>query len=274
MIPIPVLIIGLLLIELLLLSYVYSTKIKKTKEETRKDTVTGGMNEAAFRMEAEKLRRQKKIPYTMVSMDMRNYARISKTFGGENGKRTLAYLYTVLKGNLSGEEPVGRGTGDEFFFLLKNQSEDEIRARIKRIYDAANRFNQTRKDTYYLQLCFGVYIPDGPDEDLMEMQCKASEARKLSNADVRYQFYEKDKREKNAIERNLVAQVETSLRQKDFVVYLQPKVRLSDSRVVGAEALMRWKHPEQGMLSPAMFVPLLEEYRMIYRLDIYLFEEV
>ena len=66
----------------------------------------------------------------------------------------------------------------------------------------------------------------------------------------------------------------SSLRNGSFEVYLQPKVRLADSRVDGAEALIRWNHPEKGMLSPGVFIPILEKAKLISLLDHFMFEEV
>ena len=108
----------------------------------------------------------------------------------------------------------------------------------------------------------------------MEMEGKANQARKMPGSDLRYRFYVQDTKQREPREKEILDQVDRSLQNRDFVVYLQPKVRLGDRRIAGAEALIRWKHPEKGMLTPVMFVPLLEEYHMIYRLDLYLFEEV
>src|SRR5699024_9819767 len=57
-------------------------------------------------------------------------------------------------------------------------------------------------------------------------------------------------------------------------VYYQPKVRLEDRLVCGAEALIRWQHPSRGLLSPAVFVPVFEKYRLIPRIDQFIFEQV
>lgn len=67
---------------------------------------------------------------------------------------------------------------------------------------------------------------------------------------------------------------ESALEHHEFVVTLQPKVRLSDERIGGAEALVRWVHPQQGMIYPGEFIPLFEQNGRICRLDLYIFEEV
>ena len=256
------------------LAIVYRSKLKKVRQDALVDSITGGTNGAGFQLAVEKLRKKEEVCHSMVSMEVLNYDQIRKTFGPQNSKRLLAHIHNVLRTSLGSNEPVGRMAGDVFYFLLKNRQEDEVRARLKRICDAVNRFNETRKDVYYIDLRFGIYIPAGPNEDLLEMQGKAAEARKTSGSDLRYRFYTGSSHETDPRDRDLVNQVDRALQNREFVLFLQPRVRLGDRRIAGAEALVRWKHPERGMLASGTFVPLLEEYHMISRLDLYLFEEV
>lgn len=270
---------ALLAVVMAVLALVNGSKLKKVRQAAFVDPITGGTNGAGLRQAAERLCKNGYGQYSLVSMEVQNYTDIGKTFGSEESRKVLVHIHNVLKASLSSEEPVGRMAGDVFYFLLKNRQEDEVRARLKRIYDTVNRFNDTRKDAYYIRLVFGIYTPDRDSrEDLLEIQGKAAEARKTPGSDLRYRFYDK-KSAQNASQRDprdreLVNQVDRALQNRDFVVYLQPKVRMGDRRIAGAEALVRWKHPERGMLASGAFMPLLEEYHMISRLDRYLFEEV
>lgn len=245
------------------LAIVYRSKLKKVRQDALVDSVTGGTNGAGFQLAVEKLRKKEEVCHSMVSMEVLNYDQIRKTFGPQESKRLLAHIHNVLRTSLGSNEPVGRMAGDVFYFLLKNRQEDEVRARLKRIYDAVNRFNETRKDTYYIDLRFGIYTPAGPDEDLLEMQGKAAEARKTPGSDLRYRFYAGNPNEQDPRDRDLVNQVDRAIQNREFALFLQPRVRLGDRRIAGAEALVRWKHPERGMLASGTFIPLLEEYHMM-----------
>lgn len=256
------------------LAIVYRSKLKKVRQDAFLDPITGGTNGAGLQLAVEKLRKKGEVRHSMVSMEVLNYAQIRKTFGPQESKRLLAHIHNVLRTSLGSDEPVGRMAGDVFYFLLKNRQEDEVRARLKRICDSVNRFNETREETYYIQLRFGIYTPAGPNEDLLEMQGKAAEARKTPGSDLRYRFYAGNSHEADPRDRELVKRVDRALQDREFVLFLQPKVRLGDRRIAGAEALVRWKHPERGMLASGTFVPLLEEYHMLSRLDLYLFGEV
>src|SRR5699024_11739049 len=87
-------------------------------------------------------------------------------------------------------------------------------------------------------------------------------------------FYNAEWQRVQLEEKELVDRLELSLRAGDFKVYYQPKVRLEDRLVCGAEALIRWQHPSRGLLSPAVFVPVFEKYRLIPRIDQFIFEQV
>lgn len=252
---------------------VYTKRLKHEKQFAVSDPITGGLNETGFCIEAEKCLQAQNYQYAIVAMDLRNFRQIYQTFGSADGTRVLVHLHGVLKNLLSGAEPVARINGDTFCFLLKNRQEDEVRARLMRIYESANRFNQKRQDPYFLKLCFGVYLPQDHTESLPVMQEKAVQLLERPGNEPRYRFYE-NTGEPQIRKRELVEQMERALHHGDFIVYLQPKVRLGDRRIAGAEALVRWRHPQRGMLSPNMFVPLMEEYHMIHRLDLYLFEQI
>lgn len=248
--------------------------LKKLRQAAFSDPVTGGLTEACFRAEARKMLSGRSGRCALVSMEAENLPQIRRSFGIEAGGRMLKHLHGVLKSQLSGGEVAARTGEDTFCFLLKNRDKDEIRARLDRICEAADRFSQSGGAPYRLRLKFGIYLPEADGEDLTDMQSKAALARLGGTADQHYHFYSRESREKTGRERDLAGTMDRSLQSGEFVVYFQPKVRLSDQRVVGAEALIRWRHPQRGLLSPDMFLPLAEHYQKINRLDRFVFEEV
>ena len=270
-----VLVIVLLMASMLGLRMTYRSSHKKLERLAYCDEVTGGMSGNLFRIMARKTLQGHVQQYALISMDLQDFKLINKMFGTAEGNRTLKYLHQMLQNNLSGDEPMARDSGDVFYFLMKTREEDAICARLKNIYDNVNAFNQTRRDPFYLELCFGIYLPE-TNEEFVDMQEKANLARKYKKGDFRYRynFYNEENQSKTFREKELAAMVDHSLRDGDFIVYLQPKVGLKNKRVEGAEALIRWKHPEKGMLSPGMFIPLAEKYRLISRLDLFVFEQV
>ena len=249
-------------------------KLKQNEQLAVSDPVTGGLNAAGLMKTVEELRRTENRPYAVVVMDLRNFRKIRLTFGSHHSDRVLMHLLTVLGSILSTSEPVARIGSGTFCFFLKNLQENEIRARLTRIYESANSFNQRLRDPYHLDLRFGIYIPSDLSESPAEMQDKAMRMLENSALDSRFRFFKDNSDETRGRKQELVKQMDHSLQSGDFLVYLQPKVRLGDNRIVGAEALVRWRHPQRGLLTPEQFVPMLEEYHVIHRLDRFLFERV
>ncbi|MBQ1282088.1 MAG: EAL domain-containing protein, partial [Oscillospiraceae bacterium] len=267
-------IIVLLLLGIFILMQTSRKKIAKAQQTAATDPLTGGLSETGLRQMLDKQLANHELQYAVIAMDVRNYRTIHQAFGGEDGARVLRHLHNVLSAQLSAAEPFSRVCGDTFILLLRNRQEDELRARLTRICEGVNRFNQNRQDPYELDLCFGIYIPLDSSESFTDMQERAMQMLEHPGTEPRFRFYTAASREPLDRKREMIAEVERALLRGEFQIYLQPQIRLGDSRVAGAEALVRWRHPERGMLSPGMFVSVLEEYHMIYRLDLYVFEAV
>ena len=258
-------VIFLLFISMLGLTISHQKNQKKLSQLAFCDELTGGMNDTSFRMTAQRYMKEQEGQYVLVSMDIQDFKMINQVYGTQEGNRTLRYVYRTLLSQLRSDEPMARNCGDVFFFLLKNRDKTTICTRLLKIYEAVNKFNQELKEPYYLELYFGIYQPESGDEALADMQEKANIARKHKKGDdrYRYNFYDEEVQKRNIREKELMGMVDYSLRNGDFLIYLQPKVQLENNRIAGAEALIRWKHPELGMLSPAMFIPSAERYRLI-----------
>ena len=263
----------LLLIFIVLMISVFGKKIRRSETRAAADFATGGLNRAGFAEAAEKCLKEKHTSYSVVVMELKNYFSIRRTFGSKKGDLVLAHLHRVMSAGLSKNEPAARLDGGMFCFLLKNQHADEIEARLTRIYESANIFNSKRSAPYSLDLCFGIYIPQGTST-LADMQEKATEMLTRRGEDSRFRFYKHIEEESPDYKRELVSCLDNSLQAGDFVVYMQPKVRLGDNRIVSAEALVRWRHPKRGTITPDMFIPVLEEYQMVHLVDRYLFNTV
>ena len=237
------------------------------------DPVTGGRNLNRFLMDAEQTIRENPDGYMLASMDVQDFKMINNVYGREEGDRTLAYIYGKLQELLRNGELVARGNADVFYLLLKRQKEEDVVWRLRGMRNEINSFNDSRQDPYYLELRFGAYVPEPGETDVSGMEEKANIARKSLNGRSAGQcvFYDGSYGITMMEEKELVDGLEKALENREFQVYLQPKVNLERMQVEGAEALIRWNHPQKGMLSPAIFVPVFEKYRRISRMDSFVF---
>ena len=137
-------------------------------------------------------------------------------------------------------------------------------------------FDETEKLEEHLPVRVGIYstsiedVPVSNAYDRAKMACDS--IRKLETSS--FQFYTRDLSEADKNRRYILSNIDRAISEKWIQVYYQPIVRAANSRVCEEEALARWTDPEKGILSPAEFIPHLEESGQIYKLDLYMLEQV
>ena len=193
----------------------------------------------------------------------------------KEGNDTLRHVMQVLGRHIRPDEAAARGEAGHFFLCLHEHREDAVIARLGEIRADVNAFNAQRETPYYLTLLTGAYLVQEPGLDITVMQDRADAARKSKPAENgRCAFYDAGITARMHLEKELVNLLDSSLANRDFKVYYQPKVRLRDGQVASAEALVRWQHPQKGFIYPSDFIPVFERSGDICRLDLYVFEEV
>ena len=241
------------------------------------DPVTGGRNSARFRLECAALL-QAAAPgrYTIVALNMKGFRLINENFGSQAGNDILRHTLRQLESALKPGELATRGAADSFYLCLHESQPDAIQVRLDGMIQRINAFNEHRSSPYYLTFTQGAYVVDDPGLEVTVMQDRANTARKNTQALHGSQcvFYDAATTQRLQQEKELTDLLHESLRNHDFQVYLQPKIRLADGTVGGAEALVRWAHPDKGVISPGDFIPLFERDGSICELDLYVFEQV
>lgn len=244
------------------------------------DPVTGGFNREKFELEAG--REIKSAPpgtYVLVSLDVKGFKLINDAFGSEAGDRTLRYIRSVLVSHLRRGEYCGRIMGDTFHLLLKNAPEAALVRRMDRMAKDVNTFNLGREQKYFILFYEGIYVIDEPELDMITLQARVNGARKsLQGARMSRlntcAFYSEAERQRLIREKEMTDRAEGALKNGEFVVYLQPKVELRSGKVAGAEALVRWKDPERGIVPPGEFIPVFEKSGFVAHIDLFVFEEI
>lgn len=261
-----------LAVAVVLMLLLFGRKVRKVQQLGRTDPLTGGLNRAELDRRIDAYLADRGNQYAVVVMELTNYHQLLQTFGDEKARLTLLHLYKVLRNGLSSTEPAARIGGGRFCFLLNNRQADAIRARLNRISEIANAFNRNEPIPYTLRLRYGIYIPAGAGRTMEEIHEIISDTMESSREE--HCFYREGSKDSASRNWDNIRKMVSSLANGDFLFYLQPQVRLSDNQIVGAEVLVRWKHPQRGLMTPEMFVPLLEEFHLIYSFDLSLFEQV
>ncbi len=253
----------------------YEKSRKRLEEITMIDPLTKDDNNPAFQMKLKALIAQNPpATFTLVFLNIKGFQLINENVGIPAGDNILKHMHRVLKASLKESELVCRSEMDHFFLCLRDPSEEVVTARIAKITESLNSFNEYTDIAYGLVLEAGGYLIDDPDLEVRTMQDRARFASIRAQGKSVCSFFGRALLEQVRKEAGLNSIFDASIKHRDFQVYLQPKVGLSDMNLCGAEALVRWEHPEYGMISPSDFIPLFEKNEKICILDLYVFEEV
>ncbi|MDO4269755.1 MAG: EAL domain-containing protein [Eubacteriales bacterium] len=255
---------------------VYAAKSRRQLAAvTMIDPLTKGDNSSAFQIKLKTLTSQAPpSTYTLVFLNIKDFQLINENFGVGAGDNTLKYIHSVLKSHIKEDELVCRSEMDHFFLCLKDASEQSVTERVAEIAEAVNGGGAYTGVGSRITLRAGGYLIDNPGLKVITMQDRARAACINAPEDAACAFFGPALLERKKREGILNSIFAASLKHHDFQIYLQPKVRLSDRKLCGAEALVRWRHPEYGMIFPSNFIPLFERNGNICILDVYIFEEV
>ena len=222
-----------------------------------------------FQKAQETLLRNPDKEYNIVCSNIVNFKLYNDTFGIPAGDQLLRKFAAAIAEYQDGDGVAGRYSGDRFVFLRERSREEAQRAAFMR----SLRTNQP-DDLRNLDVKWGIY--EIVDRSLpMEYMCDRA---MLAADNIKGQYnqsiaiYDDILRKKLLREQSITSTMEAALAGNQFTVFFQPKYRVSDSRLCGAEALVRWIHPEWGFMSPGEFIPLFEKNGFIARLDQFVWE--
>jgi diguanylate cyclase (GGDEF)-like protein/PAS domain S-box-containing protein len=216
----------------------------------------------ASRLEAALIEARKSDGMLAVAyLDLDGFKPVNDTLGHEAGDQLLMAVAERLKGCIKGRDTVARLGGDEFVILLAGLHSTEGCCRaMDRIIAVLCEPYRIRDEDIRISASIGVslYPLDNSDPDtLMRHADQAMYTAKQSGRN-RYHVFnpEHDRRQQDHME--LLSRIEAALGRREFVLHYQPKIDMRRNIVTGAEALIRWQHPELGLLPPSEFLPVIE----------------
>ena len=236
------------------------------------DALTGGYNRSGF------IRRTENVLYNAVSskdyilmfFDIKNFKATNELFGTNGGDGVLKEFYARIN-DIFQPEVSGRLDADHFICLAKRDSIDldTLPAKLKINVQLNGR-------SMKLYGYCGIYALEEDDVDVRAMidRAKLAEESILRDHVLPYAFFDDSMRRGYMDRVELLAEYETALQNEEFKVYYQPVVEAATGNLVSAEALVRWVHPQRGIVSPAVFIPALESSGQISKLDWYVAEHV
>lgn len=224
------------------------------------------------RLAQERLMQDVHQEYGLVDIDIEHFKLFNDWYGIQEGDHLLMYIsYQIRKKVQELNGIATRIGGDEFVMLLPQAAcdvkklEPEIIGWIQN-YDASIKFLPT----------VGIYMIQDKTLPIAQMCDRAAIAAtsRIGNYASRVAVYQDSMKKLIENRQEVLFGVKNGLDNQEFVVYYQPQVSARTNRILAAEALVRWQHPQRGLLPPGEFIPILETSGFIYKLDSYVWEEV
>lgn len=249
---------------------------QRFKERAENDELTGALNRNAFCRKVEAI--VEKHPqdvadgkYAMVYFDMLRFKAINDMFGMEEGDKVLCYVVELVSGLIGKSGLVCRIGSDRFAFFT-NTYGDALEQLIDKLFEGMAAY----KLPFAIACNVGIYVTVEEQVSAVGMMDRAilAQSKIKGSHTVKYNYFTEALRNDLLSEQEISGVMEEALAEEQFVVYYQPQFNHATGGLVGAEALVRWKHPERGLISPGLFIPIFERNGFITKLDLYVFGRV
>ncbi|BCK86616.1 hypothetical protein MIZ01_0380 [Sideroxyarcus emersonii] len=194
-------------------------------------------------------------------LDLDGFKLVNDTMGHEAGDKVLIEVTQRIKNSIRGDDTVARLGGDEFAVLLLGlHAADECSASLNRLLEAISQPIEIRNKLFEVSASIGVATYPGGDHDADTLLRHADQAMYTAkqSGKNRYFLYDAENDQRTRSHHEFLRRLALALGRNEFELYYQPKVDMRSLQLVGAEALIRWRHPERGLLAPAEFLYAIE----------------
>ncbi|EID86336.1 EAL domain-containing protein [Treponema sp. JC4] len=244
------------------------------------DPLTGLWSLDRFEHEADKMiARHKKAKFFLLDIDILGYKFISQNHGDAELKKILKFLSREVKKVADENQGVCcRGDSDHFFIFFKITSVQQAMRVFKMIARKEYNITDSYKIPFALKFGLAFHLPEekykGISTHVLINQASIAKKNLHKEGDLLYAIYDSKFLKRIQTEYFLESQSEKALANHEFFVLYQPKISLKNEKIIGAEALVRWQHPERGVIPPNDFIPLFERTGFVTKVDFFVYEEV
>ena len=243
------------------------------------DTLTGLPNRDLFQdrlSQALAHARRNESRLGILILDVDNFRAINDVFSFEFGNKVIKYLGNRVRLSLRESDTVACLGGDQFAILI-----DQI-ARVEDVAAVAEKLMGEFKTSFEVEgkeilvtfsMGISIFPENGSDAEILLQRAEDALNRAKNLGKNTFEYFTEELSEKTQSRLSLMADLRRAMDRQDFMLYYQPQVHLGTGEIVGVEALIRWKHPDLGFVSPSIFIPLAEETRWIVEVGAWVLKE-
>lgn len=271
---------GILILVLFLLVYGCGLMKKNTrelKEIAYHDSLTGAYNLIGFRKKvADQTETDKN--YSIIALNVHQFRFINEIFGKEQGDRIICMISQVIQHYLLNGDVLCRENADIFYVYTKETDKNVIEQRFKKIMKNVTASLDEDHGDYEILMYCGATVNKAEsgnyslDEMMNHVMAALRRAKDIHQNNI--WFFDKELHRKEVMENYVETHMNQAVRDREFHLFLQPKVDLMSGKISGAEALVRWIKADGEMIYPDQFIPLFESNGFCVRLDMYMVETV
>lgn len=233
------------------------------------DPLTGLPNRLLFRdrLEHAVARAQREsTQLALLHIDLNGFRRVNESFGHSNGDQLIQTMAERLLECVRKTDSVARIGGDEFTIVLEDaRNLHDVIAVAEKILPALSQPYQIADASVVLGASVGiaVYPEAGQTAEILMRNAELARQQAKSTRGTHFHFYTEQMNLDARNQIHLEAELRRALRRNEFELFYQPRVELESGEMVGVESLIRWRHPQRGLLAPNDFIPLAEETGLI-----------
>ncbi len=233
------------------------------------DPLTGLSNRQQFRDQLSQLLKRSTHPeaISLVLIDVDQFKKVNASYGQGAGDTLIQLIAERIRSCLPEHQRVYRIGGNEFAILFQNtrQPADQIRACAEQIVQSMSRPFPVAQHAIRMSISMGLVLSAEAGSSVDSMLANADMAMRIAKQEKgsNFQLYTRDMTDAAQKILKLEAEIRQGIRREEFELYYQPRVDMIHNRIVGAEALIRWRHPTRGLLQPGEFIAVAEESGLI-----------
>ncbi len=246
---------------------------KNLEHQAYHDSLTGLPNRALLLDRIDQAIRHARRNQSLLALlflDLDNFKQINDSFGHSVGDSVLVAVSGVLKAALRDMDTIARLGGDEFTILLSEfEKEEEINEITSKLFGVLRSPLLIDGSEFFVTTSIGISVfpGDGETPEILLRNADAAMYRAKEQGRNGFEYYTHDMTERALEKVHMIASLNRALEKDEFEVYYQPQYDIEQEQLVGMEALIRWHHPDFGLLHPEQFLPVAEESGLIVALD-------